>query len=138
MSAIDQEKNNISLFNIIDQMNLPQEAFSSSERKILFPIGHEIVTLWRRVIPFTLDTREIKVELLVSLVNPKEEVTQQFLTSFLFVPGKKRMRFRIQMPGIIAFTPGDYIYRLAFKAPEEETFTPALEIPFDVQVLKTN
>ena len=99
MSAIDQQQNNISLFNIIDQLNIPRGEFEKvthEKNTLLLPISHELVLLWRRMLDTDLSSEPIRTELKLSLIDPKGKVLNELLTT-LEIPSQKRsVRFRIQ------------------------------------------
>ena len=78
MSSIDQQRNNISLFNVIDELHLPADAFKANEkRRILFE--HEIVTLWRKTMDTEIDDRTLRFDIGVSLFDPNGAVSKRML-----------------------------------------------------------
>jgi len=135
LSSIDQERNNISLFNLIDQLNLPLDFFKERERqkaKIgLFPVSYEIVLLFRKIV--NIDTsHELAVDVKIKLVDPSGEVLQETLSPIKFAPGIKRFRARIRSNAVAVTTTGDYVYRVEVKEPLAEDFMQVLNIPFEI------
>ena len=46
MSVTDKDTNNVSLFNIVEQFNLPEDAFSTQKKEnktLVFPTQYEII-----------------------------------------------------------------------------------------------
>ena len=133
LSSIDQERNNISLFNVVDQINLPKQFFSASSGPKPLPFAHELVTLWRRTIDTTVDDRELLVEVEIALVDPRGVAIQQVLSPLKFAPGSRRARFRIKTDGIQITSPGDYIYRIRIIPSDGTEPTVVWTIPLEVK-----
>jgi len=133
LSAIDQERNNISLFNIIDQINIQKEFFEVDSEAKPFPFAHELVTLWRRTIDTSIDERELLVDAEIALIDPQGVSIQSVLTPLKFATGSRRARFRIKTDGIQLTTPGDYVYRISIVPPDGNISTLVLSIPLEVK-----
>jgi len=73
MSSVDQQRNNISLFNVIEQFNLPVAFFEQQKKlkkTLVFPLPFEIVVCWRRVLNIGISDEEIVSE--IKRVKPIE------------------------------------------------------------------
>lgn len=131
LSSIDQQRNNISLFNVISQLNVPKEAFQKSE-KFLFPLPHELVIVFRRALESKLCTNKVIIDVKVSLIDPKGSVLSELLIPIVFEIGKRTMRFRFQLPGFQLTNSGDYVYRIEVRQPDAKNFIAMNEVPFEV------
>jgi len=131
-SAIDRERNNISLFNVIDQISVPAEIFSQNG-KTKVAIDHEISLTWRRVVDLSLADKRISFMCRISLVDPSGSVLEQTTNTFWFQEKSRRTRQRIRIDGFVVTEPGDYIYRIDVKDNEADDFRKVNEIPFEVR-----
>lgn len=133
MSLIDQQRNNISLFNVIDQWNLPADIFKLENAKRGVPFEHEIVALWRRTMNTEIDDRRLTFDVGVSLFDPNGTALQRIVAPLIFEPKIRRMRFRVQINGLRLSQPGDYFYRLEAFDPGNDT-REYFDIPFEVKL----
>jgi hypothetical protein len=135
MSSIDQQKNNISLFNVIHQFNLPSALFDQQKKEkklILFPYPFEVVLCWKRILDLNISGEEIPADLKLKLIDSENKVLQETLAPLKFPQNTKTLRYRVEMPGILASTPGSYIYQVELKLPDWKNFKKELEIPFEI------
>ena len=135
LSSIDQERNNISLFNVIEQINVPTGAFemhNKEKKPVLVNHPHEIVLLFRRTIGLYISTGQIAADSKVQLVDPAGTILHETLIPFSFTEKARRFRSRIKNMGFLVTAPGDYVYRIEIKETNQESFNKLLEIPFEV------
>ena len=127
--AIDRETNNLSLFNVIEEVTVPaQPPLSLSEAipKGVIPATFELVVLWVRS---DLDVPERglgRIRILIPDVS--EEITQEYevdLSQFL------RLRARLRLPGIPAGGGGIYSFIIEGKPPGED-WTMMFDLPLRV------
>ena len=133
MSAIDQQQTNISLFNIIDQLNIPRgefEKIKQDKSNLLLPISHELVLFWRRTLGINLSDEYIRTELKLSLVDPRGKILSELLTTLEMPSQKRSVRFRMQNTVFTVTEPGDYVYRIEIIQPDGKDFMEVLQIPF--------
>ncbi len=139
LSSIDQERNNISLFNVIEQFNLPKDFFVQQEKEkkpLLFINPYEIVSCWRRTLDLGISDEEILADSKIKTIDPTGKVLQEALIPLKFPRGIKRLRSRFVMQGIMASVVGDYIHQIEIKLPNQEDFKKVLEIPFEIREQK--
>src|SRR3989344_3127571 len=84
LSSIDQERNNVSLFNIVEEIGIPQEIFKQEGKKVI-PFVFEIVMLLRRIVSSAVDDREITTDIEVALVDPEEKELKK-IKGITFLP----------------------------------------------------
>lgn len=132
-SSIDQERNNISLFNIIEQFNLPAQLFTEQlkqNRPLTIAYEYEIVLLWRRVLDIKISDDEIIKDLKIKTIDSSGKVIQELVVPLKFLKGKKSLRLRIGSPGLTFTRQGDYVLRIEMEGLDDSEFEKMIEIPF--------
>lgn len=117
LSSIDQERNNVSLFNIVEEIGIPQEIFKQEGKKVI-PFVFEIVMLLRRIVSSTVDDREITTDIEVALVDPEEKELKKIIAPVKFQKGIQRNRLRIRFNTLDITVPGNYGFRISVKNSE--------------------
>ena len=130
LSSTDQQKNNVSLFNVIDEIAFQEEGFKDVKTPIYFP--HEIVICLRRTLNPFIDQEEIPMELKIKNIDPTENVLEENFSQMIFPAGKKILRLTIAKQGITISTIGDYVYQLEINLPNTNSKVLA-EIPFEIK-----
>jgi len=133
LSSIDQEVNSISLFNVIDQINVSKKDFLKQDNGNIIKFNHEVVVLWKRILNLDVDNDEFSVDIKLKLLDPFGVVLQEILTPLNFEKNKRNMRFRFKLDSIIVTDPGDYVYRIEVQQSNKERFKKEYEIPFEIK-----
>lgn len=136
LSSTDQETHNISLFNIVEQFNIPPQAFSQQlkeKKPLISPLQYEIVLFWRRTLNIGISDEEIFADLKIKTIDPSGVGIQETISPFKFPKGLQRLRFRVIMPGLIFTTKGDYVHQISLKLSEQNDFKSVIEVPFEVK-----
>lgn len=134
-SIIDQELNNLSLYNVIDQLNIEKKLFKkakSDETELQILLQHEIVTVWRTKLNPELYEFPMSMQLKVKLIDPTAKILNESLITMVIDKPNRRFKFRIRFNGIKITTPGDYIYRIESLNPDSSNFELEKEIPLEV------
>lgn len=136
LSVIDRDTNNISLFNVVEQMGVAAGFFQSEEFKkngfAVLQMEWELVLMLRRLIPTDIDPSAVTVDVKLSMIDPQGKAIQEVLTPVTFPANARRYRFVFKMKGLPIGLPGDYVYRVELRQPGESEFSTVREIPFDV------
>jgi len=135
LSSVDQERNNISLFNVIDQVSLPSGFFieqKNQNKPLSIPLEHEVVILWKRTLGIEFSDEQLSLAWKLKVIDPIGKVIYENFISLILKKGAKRLRSRVKMNGFIATIPGQYVYRIELVQSEKEDFTRVFEIPVDV------
>lgn len=139
LSSIDQEKNNISLFNVINQVNISSVDFdkvkSGGHKGLIIPISHELVIMLRRMVVQGLESDELKADLKVSFVNPQGETIGEVLSPVTFVPNTKNHGQRINFASFTIQSEGDYEYRISILEKGFPDFVDLYSIPLSVAMV---
>ncbi len=129
--SIDQRTNAVSLFNVIESLEVirrPGEADDAARARSLIPM--EVVTLWRRLPPDGEQASFIQVLTLTSPGGTEEEISQ---TAFQ-IP-HFRHRVHVQLPPLGVDLEGDYILKVYLRdatASEKDEFV--FEYPIRVSI----
>ncbi|MCK5022015.1 MAG: hypothetical protein KAR54_02095 [Candidatus Pacebacteria bacterium] len=132
-ASIDQELNNISLFNIISQINLPKKTFSQENKNKTILFNHEIIVLFRRILNLDIDDKEFNIDVKLEIIDPKNKIIGEIYTPLNFEKGKRIMRFKFKMDSITITIPGDYVYRISIKQLNDKNFKISYEIPLEIK-----
>lgn len=134
LSSVDQERNNISLFDLIEQLNLDGKFFSTNDEKPRpIPLPHEIITLWRKTIDTSIDDRELPVDVEVVLLDPRGVPLNQIFATIKFNKNSRRTRFRLVTGTLTVTTPGDYVYRISIVASDGSEPQEVIRIPLEIK-----
>jgi len=135
ISSIDQERNNISLFNVIEQFNIPIDFFTKQKEEgkpLLAMYPHEVVLCWRRTLDIAISNEEILADSKIKTVDPSGKILHETLAPLKFPSGIKTLRSRFIMQGIMASSTGMYVHQVQIKLPNQDEFKTVLEIPFEI------
>ena len=131
-SATDQESNNISLFNIVEEMHIPAPPESEEESNAppLFAARLQLVALFSRS-DFERSERK-KARLVIRLPNGRSVITEPPLEVDL--ESAHRSRIRLNLPGIPTGGEGQCIFELQGQD-EDAEWGPISEVPIHVSYL---
>ena len=132
-ASIDQESNNISLFNIIDQINISKKNFPKQNESKIIPSNYEIVVLLRRLLNLDIDNEKFNIDIKLKLIDPNNKILREIVAPLEFERDKRNMRFRFKMDSFVVTIPGDYFYKIEIKQLEDKDFKTSYEIPFEVR-----
>lgn len=139
MSSIDQEKNNISLFNVINQINVSSIDFekvkAGGHKGLMIPINHELVIMLRRMFVPGLENNELSADLKISFINPQGETIGEVLSPVNFVPDAKYHGQRINFNSFTVQSEGQYEYRISILEKGFSEFVDLYSIPLLVEKL---
>lgn len=136
LSSVDQQRNNISVFNVIDQLNIPKNNILQHEIKsndFNISLEHEIVFVWRRLLSQEMCDNKVVTDVKISSISPTGEKLGEILTQLVFEPKMRILRFRVQNNAFKIKGQGDYVYRIEIIQPGTTEFTFATEVPYNVR-----
>lgn len=128
-SSIDRKKNNLTLFNIIEQLNISIEKKIHDE-EIIVPVSMELVTLWG------LDNAEksSNADVEIDFVDPEKKVLNTIKYK-LEIPEKiRRGRSIGSIKGLKVTKSGDYIFRIKIKPMRQTSFIVVGEISLEINL----
>ena len=137
-SSIDSESNNVSLFEALEQLNVPsdvekQRGPSGEQIDILIPQTIELISLWR----LSDYKKPEKAECRVRLRTPQGigEVSKPFMID-LSTSGLKRFRTVMKINGIPFKGFGTYFFVVELRNEASGTWEEKAKVPIDVEVLQ--
>lgn len=134
-SVIDKESNNISIYDVLEQLEIGVKITKQEEtpQEIKIPIEYEVVCLWKR------ESKENKLtaDLIIEIINPKGKTIKEIPQTIEVPAGMRRLRSVMRIMGFVASIPGDYLYRIKVKEEGQKEFRTAAEIPLEVHLKKT-
>jgi hypothetical protein len=126
-AIIDQETNNVSIFNILEQVEIPQESIVNQA----MGIGVELLSLWVRADLSKPATGKSRADLVTpsgELINLAESVID--LSKF------ERLRSRALFQGLPYKGEGVYRFLVGYKGEDEQDWNPVASIPLKVMLIK--
>lgn len=135
--SIDQDSNNLTLFNLIDQVVIPKShliemPLVGGEKKPAIPVAFVVVTQWRKL----KDGAAVKGEAMVELIDPSGVSRQKAYYSMSFSEKVERFRSRVQWNGVRVTTSGNYTFRVSLKEEEQKEFEPVGEAYLKVELIE--
>ncbi len=131
-SQIDVDNNNISLNEVLEQLNVDvgQKTAESQSEEITIPFEYEIVSLW------TKEKRNeySKAQVVVDFIDPKGKKLKSFEQPAEITPELRRLRTRFRIAGIGLTVPGDYIFIISVKEKGDTKFHVVSELPLEVRI----
>lgn len=125
-SSIDRERNNISLFQVVDQLNVPREATTHADAAL--QIRLQLVFLLRRD---KSDLAKNEYPIVLEQIAPDGKTIGRGEMTAEFPQGKCRLRLVVKYEGIKISGAGTYIFRISMKTPHGLTLLG--ETPLDVE-----
>lgn len=133
--SIDRQTNNLSLFNIIEQIKIPKnrlvEAEENGVKKLAVPMAFNLVTLWRRVVSDTVEEAEVEI----SLVDPNGGIRKISEYKLNFPAKIQRIRVPIQWAGIKTDSSGVHIFKISLKENRQKSFKEVGEAYLNIEIL---
>ncbi|MCX6702596.1 MAG: hypothetical protein NTW60_01900 [Candidatus Wolfebacteria bacterium] len=136
--SIDQQSNNLSLFNIIEQIRIPKnhlvEIKEGGEKKLVIPVPFNLINLWSRA---SSDVAE-KVDVEIKLIDPSGKARKVGAFTLKFDSKIERIRSKSQYSGIKASSSGVYTFRMYVKEKGQEDFRDIGSVHLNVEILPSS
>lgn len=131
---VDQATNNVSLFNVLEQLNIDPKAFVVAENNPKIPvvnINFELFTLWKK------NKKGLAVSALekIDFIDPKGVVLGTIKSPLELSKDKDRFRLRVLIEGLKVTTPGEYKFKISVKDKSAVTYEVVAQIPLEVKAI---
>lgn len=132
-SSVDSSTNNISLFNVIEQIQLEGldqaklEELKNEVKSVGFNL--ELVTYWK-----SFKKGELEIDQYVEFIDPEGKVLNKLDVPFKTKKDEKGLRNILKIQGINFTLTGEYKYRIYAKERNETKYELVNEIPLDIKV----
>jgi len=134
-SVIDSETNNLSLYDILEQLTVDVKIKKGGEDKVTkinIPIEYEVISFWIKPPKIKESKSGIKLE----IINPDGKIEKTFEQPLEIPKDKRRLRSRIRIKGFVADKAGNYIFRINYKEGAKGQYIKAADIPLEVILKK--
>jgi len=139
-SSIDYEKNTLSLFDTIDELNVTlgketdlKKALEEMKAKpALIPVSCQLISMWKKVD----SKKETAFTARITYQDPQGFVLSTMDHEIRIPDGKMRTRYRINIPALQANQEGEYRFAIEIIDPSKKSTVPVTEVPIDILISK--
>jgi hypothetical protein len=130
--VLDQGTNNISLFDILEEISIETPTFInfSKTKRVGIPIEIDIVSLWEKK-----EDGALRAATKIEYLAPNNELLNEINAPVEIATDKKRLRSIIRMRGLTITGPGTYF--LIIKYQKHNKWLVAARIPLDIKIVQT-
>ena len=132
--SVDKETNNLTLFNIIEQIQLPKQNLLQSgegaQKKSTIPLAFYLISMWRRS---EINT-PLKGAVEIQLTDPQGKTTQTGSYKIEFAGTIERLRSWIQWVGLDVDRSGLYALKVFFKEDGKNQPEPMGETYLSIEI----
>lgn len=131
-SVIDQDTNNLSLYDILEQLEVEaklKEDISQKNLVINVPIEFDVVSLW-----LTEKEDSFEGSFIIEVEDPEGKVLKTFDNKLSIPQGMRRMRTRLKVNGFAVKGSGDYNFNVYYKEIDKAKRTKVSVLPLEVGV----
>ncbi len=115
-SITDTETNNISLNNIIEQIQINYDKSllenNIPEKGIIVPVNFEIVSMWQKIVD---KNNDISFDAKIELTDPTGKLLGEFPYKLEIKKDLERLRAKTKFNGLKITIPGEYIFTIKIK-----------------------
>lgn len=133
--SIDQQKNNLTLFNIIEQIKISKNRLIKLEKdgkkQLAVPAELTLVSLWRRIKSSTAEKANVKIK----IIDPDGEERQVEEYELNFAPKIERIRQISKWAGFKVSSSGIYTLKVFLKTEDQKTFEEVGNSYLKVEIL---
>lgn len=136
-SLLDKETNNISIFDVIEQVSITPHYAEPNKREsfktgkiITIPFEYELINLWER----DKIGGVTEAEVIIDLYDPNNKLIQSIPSKLKFDANHRRMRVNNKVIGLIVTIPGIYRFKVKIKEKNQGGYRIASEIPLEINI----
>jgi hypothetical protein len=134
-AIVDNDTNNISLFNVIEQVkldvNLKDDKEWDEKTGDNFPVNMILVTRLRKMVD---EKKLVKGNLKIDLISPDKKPLGSFEQDFELIDGVDNMRMRVGIEGLKITKSGIYYFVVNLKEESEEKYKKVYSLPLKVNL----
>jgi len=127
-TSIDNQSNNISLYNIVEEVSVKKAKYIDS-KEILLPVNLNFVSLWKKLDDSVQENFEQKI----ILESPSGEELGGSTHSFSFKENLKRMRVIVKIDGLKLVGGGEYLFKIGLRGEGEKDFKEFAIVPLGIK-----
>jgi hypothetical protein len=129
-SSLDKESNNLTLYNVIEQLTISRPKTVAENTPIQLPLYMELITTWKKIFPEDFVESEIKID----IVAPNGKILSEINYNFEIPKDKQRHRQITKMSGFAVTDAGEYLFRIHARETKKDNFVSVGEVPLLVVV----
>jgi len=134
-SSIDQATNTLSVFNILEDIQIANKAGVTEikkDQKMFVSFPSQLITLWERERDGV--EKPLVVSMRTELIDPAKQVLQTNISDIKFDSGKHRLRIIADMSGFPITIGGTYSFRVSLKEDSTKEFTEMTTVSLEVKL----
>lgn len=141
-ASIDQQSNQVSLFNILEELTLNKSPLGNSivKKSSSFPEKTQIPGEFSLVVQLERTTRSgspgFQPEMEIKIMDPNDEIIATHSLPLRFDEGKNRLRAIVRFNAFIVKTPGTYNYVISIRSSKLEVFEEKARVPIEVKIFE--
>ncbi|MBX4186940.1 MAG: hypothetical protein KW802_01620 [Candidatus Doudnabacteria bacterium] len=135
-SSVDKETNNVSAFDIIEQIQLNSKEIkqfinTKVPNEIVLPLNLQLITLWGRS---NNDNKIAKAEQIARVFSPTGQDLGQIIQDFEIKEKQSRFRIIVNISGFKFTGPGKYIFSIRIKNIGSDDEVEVAQIPLQIDL----
>lgn len=141
-SAVDQQSQSLSVFNVIDEITVDMKAINpakplpqTSTAQINVPIRFQVISLWKRN-NLSDQSKELNFKLEVEMIDPLGKSLAKNIIDSKIPADKKRNRYILTINGMPVTVTGEYLIQFR-EVNGNETSEPLTSFILDIVVNKS-
>jgi hypothetical protein len=127
-SSIDQNTNNISLFNVLEQINVDKkvlEMAKTSQKSVIATINYQLITLWQK----EAEKKKINFEQKIEVVDANGKILASAPKRLEIPASQTRIRAINNFEGLPITGMGEYAFKIYLKDEYDEKYKIYASIP---------
>lgn len=141
-ASIDQQSNQVSLFNILEELTINKGPLSTSvvKKPSSFPSNTQIPGEFTLVVQLERISKNITVgfqpEMEIKIVDPNDEIVSSNVLPLNFDEGKNRLRAVVGFSAFVVKNPGIYSYVISIRGSKSEALREEMRVPIEVKIFE--
>lgn len=141
-ASIDQQSNQVSLFNILEELTINKGPLSTSvvKKSSSFSDNTQIPGEFTLVVQFEKHAKEgtpsFQPEMELKIVDPDGDLISSNILPLNFEENKNRLRAIVAFSAFVVKNPGVYNYVVSIRSSKKEAFEEATRVPVDVKIFE--
>lgn len=141
-ASIDQQSNQVSLFNILEEITVNKGPLSTSvvKKPSSFPGNTQIPGEFTLVVQLEKNARQkitdFHPEMEVKIAGPDSEIISSNILPLNFEDDKNRLRTIVGFNAFVVKNPGEYNYTVSTRSSKSETFKEGARVPVEVKIFE--
>ena len=133
--SIDKSTNNVSLFNVIEQVQIPRnnlvEVKEKEEKWLAIPMPFYLMMLWSKPSTNTIEKASVEIK----LVDSKNKSRKIGEFDIKFAPKMERIRFKFQYAGIRVSSSGAHVFKIFLREDGQKKFREVGSAQLSIEIL---